>query len=244
MKSNFNLSLVIAAGILALGLIIAANLSGSSSISIAESEQAPVITVSGSGSIEVPPNEARVMVRIETKASNAKDSQEANAAITDTVLDALRDAGIRKDDIETSSFSIREDKQFDRNLGRSVSMGFVSSHLLSVTTTAVDDTGSIIDVSTKAGATGIDFVTFTLDEETQREVRDQALAEAVAEAQSKADLLAQQLGVKRGRVHSISESSFFQPVQRSGILEIAAETVVLPGDVSVTASVTAQYLIE
>lgn len=258
MKGNASTGLIIAAIIIGAALFFSANQANphsyqksgvgfpAHSISGISAHISSGITVSGAGEVEMPADQAVISVRIESKADNAAKSQDLNADATDSVYDALKDAGINKKDIETSSFSIREDKTYDRNSQQYISNGFIATHILKVTIEDVGNTGRYIDAATKGGATGIDFVSFTLKKETQKEARDEAISKAVKLAEEKADIIADSSGVKRGNVISISESSFsIASFQRSVDMIAVAESAVKvsPGDVSVQASVSVKYAI-
>ncbi len=64
------------------------------------------IEVSGTGTFSKKPDEAIVYLGMLTQSADAVTAQKDNAAKMEKVIKALRDAGIQKDDIETSNYTM------------------------------------------------------------------------------------------------------------------------------------------
>ena len=90
-------------------VLAAAALAGVGLPEEARSDQGPPargITVTASGKVESVPDTAALEVGVETQASNAKDALAQNGERLKRVLDALRKAGVDKDDLQTSQVSL------------------------------------------------------------------------------------------------------------------------------------------
>ena len=104
--------------------------------------------------------------------------------------------------------------------------------------------GKALAAVTKAGVTRINGPTFGFSDTTRLE--EQALRRAVENAHSKAQALAQTAGVELGKVYSITQSAYSQPVPRhlsnTMSLSRAAESVpVSAGEDEITARVDVVY---
>jgi uncharacterized protein YggE len=111
----------------------------------------------------------------------------------------------------------------------------------------VEKAGTVIDaVVTAAGdLTRIDSISFTVEDPT--EYYAEAREKAVADAQAKAEQLAEAAGVKLGKPSYINESTYIPtPVYRGDMLEAAmavpsVETAISPGEMEIALNVQLAY---
>ena len=215
-----------------------------------------VISVSGTASQRVAPDLLNIQVSIETSADTAKQSQDDNSEVSEDVRNRLKDAGVQDDEIKTVSYSvdvIRNSTRKCDDYGCSydwVIVGYKTTHVLNIRTTDLEDGGAIVDAASGAGENEVfvDYVSFSLQEETRREIQKDLLKEAGQEAEEKAQSIAEGLGATLGKVVQASESFYYpQPVYRSYdyvMAEAAAEPVPTSfsaGEVEVSATVSAGY---
>ena len=166
-------------------------------------------TVSSSGTavLKVTPDEADVVIAVETLEKSADDSKNKNAAIVDKVYAALYKINIPRDSIKTENFNIYE--EYDWTLaGQQKSKGFRTSHTLRVTVKDFALVGKIVDAAVDAGATRIQGVEFDLSDATKASLKKQALAEASKDAREKAEAIASGLNAELGKIVSVSDSSY------------------------------------
>ena len=216
-------------------------------------EDKDTITVSGDGQLEVKADQAELYIRIETLEGTAKASQAKNSQLSDAVNTALLNAGVNKDDIETSSFNLypEYDWQTDsKGASKRVLLGYKLVNVLKVTTDDLDNAGKLVDVALGAGANGVDQVSFTLSKDKEKEVKAEVLKKASEAAKEKAVSITDSIGVSLGKVTRISESNYyFQPYMYRDVMAVKAEsadgamepTVLSPQDLTISASVSLVY---
>jgi len=210
-----------------------------------------LISVSGSSSLNVDPDEASIRLTVETKGDTATAAQADNKIEINKVLDALKKAGIKEDDIETSSYYLRPIRVYDSNTKKYLDSSYTQTHSLQVTIKDVDDAGAVIDAAVRAGINNIGNIQFGLSDDLKEEKEAEALNLATKDARSKADSIADSLNTKIIKISRVSESNVIYQPYRYVDAEFAIassdsyeETTISPGDVTVTARINIEYVIE
>jgi uncharacterized protein YggE len=219
----------------------AAGVDGTPSADLATSpNETTTIRASGVGRVTATPDEAVVSVTIEQLADNASDARSRVAADVDRVFAALADAGIPEDAVETAAFSLRPEYDYSRD-GREF-LGYRASHTLTVTV-APDRAGTVVDTAVDAGATRVDSVQFGLADDTRASLRAAALERATADARADADTVAGAAGLTVEAVRSLTVDGDSGPpvVFERFAADDGASTEFRPGEVTVTAQVSAVY---
>ena len=223
---------------LALLVIIASALSTYSESDSRQQTQIKTIEVSGTGIVSMTPDEATVYLGVQTQSANATTAQENNAIKMDKVINALLGAGIAKADMSTSSYSMYPVRD---QTGKNIT-GYIVSNQLKVTVKEINKTGDIIDKAVKAGANEVYSISFTLTDETKQKAREQALKNAAKAARSDADILASELGVViTGPLQVSTGGGTVTTPYPIAMDEKSATTPIIPGDVTVSASVSVKY---
>jgi uncharacterized protein YggE len=216
------------------------------------------IYVSATSSEKVAPDLLLIQVRVQTEDSSAKGSQQENANVMADLLPKLKAFGLNDSDIQTTQYSVDPvynstyvcDKSGYGCHYVSTITGYRTTHSLSVKVSNLDKGGDIIDAAASAGEnqTFVDYIQFTLKDETRRSIQKSLLQEATAEAKSKAESMAAGLGVSVGKVLSASESYSYYPTPvyyKSAMLdyagEAAAPTQLSAGEVDVSSSVSVNF---
>jgi uncharacterized protein YggE len=199
------------------------------------------ITVMGEGKASAEPDVAMVTIGVETRSLTAKGAADANKERMAAVMGALQGAGIADEDIQTVDYSIRPEIDWDAEEDRVI--GYVVTNSVLVDIRRTDQVGDVLDAVTEAGANNIYGVEFTFDDPT--ELREQARADAIADAQSKAQALANLAGLSLGKPRIISESFIEQPPFYMDRVYAAAEAgggvPVSPGQLEVTVQVQVTF---
>jgi uncharacterized protein len=126
--------------------------------------------------------------------------------------------------------------------------GYQASNSVSVKTPAIDQVGGLIDTAIAAGATHADSVIFNLRDDSK--ARNDAIADACKDAQLKANAAAQALGLKVKRVMRITSVGDFRAQPQGGFYAAAVQgnggvtTPIIPGEITVPATVTVTYELE
>lgn len=230
---------IIFAGIMLLAL--------ASSLSTAANENISKITSQGEGTVRAAPDMVAITIGVETRNESASAAARENAQLMNQTVNALLDAGIKREDIQTTQYSISTfDPDQPVSLYSSVPVNttrpiFVVTNQVTARTNNTTGIGAVLDAAIASGSNSIQGISFDIrDPEPQM---DAALKDAVSDARRKAEVLASAAGVQLGRVLEISGGYSFVSSggARSYALEAAAPTPVLPGQMDVTASVSVTY---
>lgn len=201
------------------------------------------IHVTSSTERSAPPDAATVRFAVTATAPTADDARRRVAENVTGVRAALREAGVADDDVRTAYYDIGPVYGDDR----STVDGYRAIHAFAVDIEAdADDlgnrTGAVADTVVRNGADQIQGVTFSLAEETRQDLRQEALERAMNGADRDAETLAAASGLTVAGVQSISTADTdVRPIGASFRQEDAAETVIEPGDVTVSATVSVTY---
>ncbi len=210
--------------------------------------QVNTINVGGTGTISMSPDEAIVYLGVQTQSTDAVIAQQENARKMESIIQALKDAGIAEDDMETSGYSIYPMRSYEKP--EPTITGYTVSNRLKVTVKDIDDVGDVIDTAVDAGVNEVQSISFTLSEEKQQDAREQALENAVQAARADADTLASALDVvivgpvevtTSGGSITTTYPAPYDAVAEMGYAGSVAKTPIQPGDVSVTAYVQVIY---
>ena len=200
----------------------------------------PTIITTGEATIHRVPDQAFVTVSVETRARLPKDAQKQNADAMTAVQQKLTEAGIQREAIRTTGYSIQQ--EFDFSNGRRVPRDYFARNGIEVRLDAVDRVGEILDLVVQAGATSVVGIRFEVKDRTMLE-RD-VLMHAVEDARARADSLAAGAGRTVDRVIRIDDTR--QPrivppqpmMMRAAAADSAATTPVEPGLIEIRAQVT------
>lgn len=209
------------------------------------SDGEPTLSVSASGTVSADPDLAVVNVAVIETADTADEARDLAAQSSDRMRAALREAGIDDDAIQTTAYSLSAEYDFSERERRLIGYRVVHAYEIE---TGVEEAGATIDVAVGNGASSVDGVRFTLTDETERELRAEALGLAVEAARADADAVAAAAGISIAGVQSISTSSggVVIPFDRALAEEAGggAATTIEPGPVTVSAHVSVVYTIE
>src|SRR3989344_8573332 len=172
-------------------------------------KEASTITADGTATIKIQPDQAVFYISIQTLEDNAEDSQAEDARISTAVINALKNAGIKDEDIKTQYFNLY--KREDWSEKGTIFRGWQADHNLEVKTADIENVGKYLDAAVKNGATGINSINLDLSEEKKDEIFNQALMEAGAEAKKKAEVLAKSVDAKFGKIVRVSQGSPYFP---------------------------------
>ena len=198
-----------------------------------------LITVNGTAESKIVPDMATIRIGVETRAKTAKEAQAGtNALAQKLVAAAMRVVPDRKA-FQTSDLSLSPDYSNVPGQLRQL-VGYRARNVLTVRLDDVTKVGPLVDAVTDAGATNVDSILFGLKDE--RPARRQALIDAVRDARDKAEAMAAGLGLKLYGVYGIEEGGASVRPYAMAMSSREASAPVMPGEVSIGASVTVRFL--
>ncbi|MEA1894908.1 MAG: SIMPL domain-containing protein, partial [Euryarchaeota archaeon] len=197
-----------------------------------------------------------------TQAEDVKDASDENADKMDACLAALYELGIAEDDAVTSGYHVRP--RYNWRDDEESLIGFQVRNSLVVTVKDIEKVGDVIDAALASGANEIDDVAFTVSDDRQADLRDGAIADAVARASADAASVADAMGVTiMGPIEISTTGSQFSPYRMymsydsgykgggmmaipeaemtAATMKMGAGPQIQPGDVTVSAHVTVVY---
>ncbi len=196
------------------------------------------IGVSGTGKVEVAPDEAVLRLGVVSEAKTATEAVAANAKRTQEVIDAV--SAEPNHGVTTSGLSMSPIRRHDPATHTSTVVGFRASNGVTVQT-KVGYVGQIFDVGIKAGATQSSGIEFRVQDEGPH--RDEALRIAVKTAFDEAKIVAAAAGVELLGSETIHiDSGPGRMMHRAMTLDAGATTTpTLPGDLTISAGVRIEF---
>jgi uncharacterized protein YggE len=220
-------------------------------VSAADSSNNHVIQVSGSGSVTGTPDRVQISFAVETDNPDVKIAQANNALAMNTVVDALAAAGVPRDQMKTTDYTITPVYQDNNGILSGTVKTYQVTNTLQVTLKDTNVTGQIIDTAVTAGANKVNSIQFMLSDEQAQVLRSQALSKAVTNARADANAVAAALNVTITGTQEADISQGYTPVVYSNYDTLAlssakaaaAPTPIQSGDITVSAQVSVTYTI-
>jgi uncharacterized protein YggE len=207
------------------------------------------ITVTGTGVVKVVPDIAYINVGITTQNENVTDAIAENSSQAQTIKDELVNFGIAEEDIQTSSFSIYPQSNYDYE-GNITSTTFVVNNNVYVTVRDLNTMGDLLGRVTASGANSIYGISFDVQDKSAALTQSRELA--IEFARQQAEEVAATSGVKLGEILTIYVSSNDVPYIVSdsygmgggGYPQSATKVPISAGNYVISSSVTIQYVID
>lgn len=193
------------------------------------------VTVTGTGAATGVPDQASFDFTVQTKGKTAAAALTQNGTATQAVISAVEAAGVPEADIQTQQVSLDPLTSSD---GTTI-VGYTASDTITVSKLAIGKSGAIVDAAVGAGATGVSGP--SLDISSQDALYASALKAAVAQAKSKAQVLADATGHTLGGAVTIVEGSASTPLPFSVGAAKSPSTPIEAGTQEIQATVTVTY---
>ena len=174
----------------------------------------PTISVTGEGEVLTVPDIGQFSFSVTAEGGDASIAQEASGTKINDILAYLREQGIEEKDVKTQNYNLYPKWRFEERVcqvgsycppGERVQDGFEVTQTVSVKVRDTAKAPTIIGGVGEKGATNISSLNFTIDD--MEVLRTEAREKAIKDAQTKAVLLAEQLGVRVVRFVSFYEDS-------------------------------------
>lgn len=212
-------------------------------------EKLSTFDVSGAGTEVVVPDEARVSMGVRKEGRTVAEVQEAVNSTMAKLSDQLKELGIDKDDIKTTSYSFNPNYRVES--GPNGYEGYMAYAQITVKIRDLENVSPVLDLVGQLGLERVSGVTFGLSDELEKETINNAREKAVEEAKNKAKTLAKLADMKLGRIVNVQENNRFpQPFyarNESAVMldskgeEPPTPTPVEPGSSEVSVNVTLSY---
>jgi uncharacterized protein YggE len=244
------LLLVVVVGLVGCSSGEGVTLSGeTSTLKIDLNNQQQGIWVNGEGKVTAVPDIAILSLGIEAQELSVAEAQARANEAMDSVIKALKNAGIDEKDIQTQYFNIQKVTRWDNDRQEEIIVGYRVTNTVTAKVRKVDEAGSVIDAVASAGGdlTRINSIGFTVDDPTP--YYEQARVKAVDDAAAKANKLADTAGVKLGKPTYISENTYMPgPIYRDTAVKAEpvpapVVTPISPGEMEITTTVQIAYAI-
>lgn len=200
------------------------------------------ITLTGTAQIRARADQATIDLAVVTRAGTASDAIRENAMIADKVIAAVKQQGISSDAIGTAGIRVGPFYVWDKDTETNKLGGYEAINAV-VVDVRVELSGAVYDAGVAAGATHGSGLTFRLRDEAGH--RKQALLAAVKNARDEADTVTRAMKVHIQGPEKIDVPSGSGPVifksARMAMAEGASDTPVLPGEITVSATVEVTF---
>ena len=167
--------------------------------------EARTLNVSGNGTVYLTPDIAYIYIGVHTENADIAQAVESNNTGAQTLVDALKNAGVDAADIQTSNYSVYSSQYYGPD-GLPAGLTYMVDNSVLVTVRDLTRLGSLLTAAVASGANNINSIQF--------DVADKAagLAEARQKAMDSAEALAQELagtaGLSLGEIQSITYTDY------------------------------------
>lgn len=206
----------------------------------------PTIEVGGSGEAKVTPDRALIYVGVQTKGRTAALAGAENARLANAILDAVRNAGIPRDQIGTMNYSVNPSYRYYPDGRKPELTGYDANNTVRIEVRSLELVGKVIDASLGAGANNISGLSYYASQidATKRD----ALASATANARLSAEAMAKAAGGTLGPLMTLSSQMMDSPqpmpmmaMAMRGKAADESTPVVAPTEQTVSASVVGKW---
>lgn len=204
------------------------------------------VTVVGQGTAYGQPDQATVIVGVDTFAPTVEEATSQNQATLNSVMAALAEAGIGAEDIQTTNYSLYAEQIYGERGPEGIA-GYRVSNQVNVKIRDISAVGEVLSAVTEAGANAIYGVNFSVADPAALEA--EARAAAMEDARKRAESLAELGNVTLGDIQIISEvvgSPVFPLMGQGGaVMEtVASDVGIAPGQLSYQVQVQVTYAIQ
>lgn len=215
-----------------------------------KSDVPSIITVTGKGEIQAVPDVSRFSVSVSEKAGTQSEALAKASEKINIVIAGLKDLGIEDKDIKTENVSTYPDYQYVHATGEQKLVGWVSSHTLSVKVRTLELVPDVQQLFADSKITNVSGPSLSIDDTDALQLNARELA--IMDAEEQAEILANQLGIRLGKIVSFSESANggFSPLgyaREDMIMSVKAQNTspeISVGEQTITSNVSVTYRIK
>lgn len=226
--------------VLCLGLLAAAPLH-------AEEPSHRHVSVSGQGEASALPDRARLRLGVTQVSLDLAAAETQVNTVVRTMLTEARALGLRDENVNTTGISINPEYVWDEKERSNRLVGYRVSRDIELLVLDLDRLGDVVLRATKAGVNQVEPP--QLESSKAQGAQREALVKAAQDAQARAKVIAETLGVRLGAVHTVSaaEAGPRPPMPKAMMMRAGAadggnqEMGLNAGELRYSASVNAEF---
>ena len=175
----------------------------------AADDPARTISVSGTGSVELAPDKATLVLSIVAREADVETAQSKAAEVTAKILALADDLNIERNLVDTTSASVRPDYRWNRDSEEQELRGYIAERQMRIEVRDLEQLGVVIERAVKAGVNQV--MPPQLDSSNRRDAYRDALDKAALDAKETAARLAASLDLKLGSAIRVDAGSNIRP---------------------------------
>lgn len=205
--------------------------------------------VTGSATTNIKTDKVTVSLGVETTNKTAEKALFSNSNLMNKIINALKGSGVQENETSTSSFTINPNYNYSEYGSKEDLIGFTVSNSIHITSSNIDSISQWIDTAVKTGANTVNEVYFSVSPNKLDKIKNELLKDAVANAKSKADIVAETAGLNIAGIQSITIGDLGLPpvpgpvpvYSKSVAFDETSSTPILAGEQEISASVSIVY---
>jgi uncharacterized protein YggE len=217
--------------LLLIGLLLGAGIGAPNTTALAQANPPAdngsitrTVSVSAAGQVSSQPDTAVVTIGVQTDAEEAAAALTQNSQQMQSLVAAVRQAGVASADIQTQTIRLQPDYTTQQNQQKL--SGFTAINTVQVRVSKLDNLGSLLDAAVQAGGNTINQIQFEISDTSQ--LHKQARQAAMQSAKEKASELAGLADAQLGPVVSINENSAVPQPYALGASAAPSASVAVP----------------
>jgi uncharacterized protein YggE len=221
-------------------------------VQVDDGGEGSTVAVGGRASVTAEPDAATVRLQVVAAGEDPETVRNRLSRNASAARQALLDYGLDEEQVRSEAFRIRENYRARRDPDADLP-AFRGAHELVIELEDTDAVGEVIDAAVESAPVRVEGVQFGLSDERRERLRDEALAQAIEDARSEAELVAtaenlelrsaERIATDRVSVDepegTVVRQAAATPTEAGG--DAAGSTRVESGEVTVRASVTVVY---
>ena len=207
--------------------------------------------VTGSATTNIKNDKVTVSLGVESADKTAQNALSSNSKLMNNIINALKGSGVQENETSTSSFTINPNYNYSEYGSKGDLIGFTVTNSIHITSSNIDSISQWIDTAVKNGANIVNEIYFSVSPNKMDKINNGLLKEAVGNAKSKADLVAEAAGLKIAGIKSITiGESGLPPVpgpipvySKSVAFDETSSTPIIAGEQEISATVSIVYIL-
>jgi hypothetical protein len=181
------------------------------------------ITVSGEGKVYAKPDIAVISMGVTAQGATVAETTKTSTEKMNAIIDAVKSLGVEAKDIQTTNYNLYPryetkttyspissyvEEVYTRTSNNAI-IGYALDQNIQVKIRDFEKIGDIISKATEKGANLVGSLQFTIDDPEQ--FREEARAKAIERAKENAKNLAEESGIRLGKIINVYENNYYAP---------------------------------